>query len=320
MADRIPVIFDTDIGVDDAYALLLAAGSPSIQLLGITTCFGNSSVENCTENALRICELLGLRDVPVARGAEKALLRPKRDYEKSGLFTVHGKDGLGGMRVRLPDPRKKVEQEDAVELMARLVRESPSKVVLVPVGPLTNVALFLMTYPELKGKIDGIAMMGGSAFGGNAYPRGEANIVADPEAAQVVFLSGLRIVMCGLDATDKAYLTKDDREMFRIVGREIGEFYYDMVKEYAAFHESVGRPEGPAMHDSVPVAWLIDPSILELKPARVEIDLDGRYTLGCTVTDFVMRDRRPNAMVAMGIDRERFAELHTEAFKRFGRN
>ena len=154
MADnRVPVIFDTDIGVDDAYALLLAAGSPSIRLLGVTTCFGNASLDDCTENALRICELLGLKDVPVARGAEKALFRPKRDYNR-GMFDVHGKDGLGGMRVRLPEPRKTVEELDAVDLMAKLVRESPSKVVLVPVGPLTNVALFLMTYPELKSRID----------------------------------------------------------------------------------------------------------------------------------------------------------------------
>ncbi len=316
--NRIPVILDTDIGVDDAFALLLAAGSPEIELLGITTCFGNSSVDNCTENALRICELLGL-DVPVARGAEKSLMWPKRDYERSDMLRVHGKDGLGNVRDALPEPEKKAEELDAVDLMAKLVRESPNKVVLVPVGPLTNIAVFLMAYPELKEKIDGIAMMGGSVYGGNAYPRGESNIVADPEAAESVFRSGVKIVMCGLEATEQAYLTRDDREMLRLVGGKPGEFYYDMVKEYTAFHERFGQSEGPCIHDSVPVAWLIDPSVVELKPAYVTVDMDGRYTLGCTAADFIMRDKKPNAMVAMGLNRERFVELHTAAFKRLGR-
>lgn len=330
MSERIPVIFDTDIGIDDAYALLIAAGSPALKLLGITTVFGNTSLDNCSRNALQICELLGL-DVPVAAGARKALMLPERVFDENSPYLVHGRDGLGDISHRLPTPTKKLEDISAVELMAKLVRESEEKVVLIPVGPLTNIAIFLLTYPELHERIDGIALMGGSAYQGNALPRGEANIVADPEAAQVVFQSGIKIMMAGLEVTNTAYITKEDRELFRIVGGRVGEIYCDMVEVYSGFHaRSAGFPErtnpedvnmygAPNMHDSVAVAWLIDPNIVKTVPAFVQVDLDGKYTRGCTATDLRQGPRapRPNVMFGTEIDREAFVKLHTDAFRVF---
>ena len=317
MSYQIPIIFDTDLGVDDAYALLLAAGSPTIRILGITTVFGNNSVENCTDNVQRICELLNL-NVPVAKGASKGLFRKPVDYSDPNQLFVHGEDGLGGKRYMLKESRKPLDEMDAVDMMARLIRRCEDKVVLVPVGPLTNIATFLMTYPELKDRIDGIALMGGAAYGGNALLVGEANIVADPEAAQIVFQSGCRVVMCGLDATNQAYVTKDDLELFKLVGGGIADFYYEMIRHYSDIISKLSpNAPGPALHDSVPVAWLIRPEVLQLQPAFVQVDLDGRYTRTCTATDFLLRDgKKANAMVATGINRESFIELHVNAFKR----
>lgn len=320
MSYRIPIIFDTDIGVDDAFALLLAAGNTSIDILGITTVFGNSSVENCTENALRICELLDLK-VPVAKGASKSLFGEVKDYSLHKNNFVHGADGLGGKRYMLKEPRKKVEECDAVDLMARLIRRSDDKVVLVPVGPLTNIAMFLLTYPELKPQIDGIALMGGAAYGGNMLPLGEANIANDPEAAKIVFQSGIKLVMCGLDATEKAMISKDDREMMRVVGGDVGSFYYEMVKDYVAVSERFDPNRlGPCLHDSVPVAWLINPDIVKMEPCHVEVDIIGQYSKACTVTDVLCRENRPNAMVAFDLNREEFIKLHLDALKHFNRN
>ncbi len=320
MSYRIPIIFDTDIGVDDAFALLLAAGNTSIDILGITTVFGNNSVDNCTENALRICELLDI-NVPVAKGARKSLFGEEKDYTLHKNNFVHGADGLGGKRYMLKDPRKKVEDCDAVDLIARLVRRSDEKVVLVPVGPLTNIAMFLLTYPELKPQIDGIALMGGAAYGGNYLPLAESNIANDPEAAKIVFQSGLKLVMCGLDATEKAMISKDDREMLRVVGGNIGSFYYEMVKDYVAVSERFDPNRmGPCLHDSVPVAWLINPDIVKTEPCHVDVDIIGQYSKGCTVTDVMCRNNKPNAMVAFDIDREEFIKLHLDALKWLNRN
>lgn len=319
MSYRIPVILDTDIGVDDAFALLLAAGNPNIDLLGVTTVFGNNSVDNCTENALRMCELLDL-NIPVAKGASKALFGPARDYTDRKNYYVHGEDGLGGKRYMLKEPRKKVEDCDAVDLIARIVRRHDEKVVLVPVGPLTNIAMFLMSYPELRSQIDGIALMGGAAYGGNALPLGEANIACDPEAAKIVFQSGIKIVMCGLDATEKALISRDDREMLRVVGGDVGTFFYEMIKDYAAMSERFDPTRlGPALHDSVPLAWLINPDIVRTEPCHVDVDITGQYSRACTVTDVMCRDKKPNAMVAFDLNREEFIKLHLDAIKRFNR-
>ena len=316
MTNRIPVIIDTDIGVDDAYALMLAFSSPMLRILGVTTSYGNVSVENSTLNALKILELLDER-VRVARGEEGPLFGKRRIYSSSRGSFMHGKDGLGNRGYMLPTPVHIEVDQDAVSYMASLIDASDVKVTLVALGPLTNIAAFILAYPELRSKIDGIAMMGGSAYGGNTLPAGEANVVADPEAAQIVLRSGVRVVMCGLECTERAYLLKDDLEMFRLVGGSVGRFYYDMTRDYMNATEKMTGAKRAVIHDSVPVAWLINPSVIKARPCHVEIDLSGQYTRACTVTDEICADRKANAMVAFELDRDLFVKMHIDAFRKY---
>lgn len=316
MNGPIPVIIDTDIGVDDAYAVMLAFSSPVLKVLGVTTSYGNVSADDSTVNAIKILELLEKR-CRVAKGEEWPLFGKRRRYSSSRGSFLHGKDGLGNKAYTLPSPLHVETHEDAVSYMAQLIRKSDTKVTLVALGPMTNIALLLLTYPEFKNRIDGIAMMGGSAYGGNTLPAGEANIVADPEAAQIVLQSGVRIVMCGLECTEKAYFIKDDLEMFRLVGGSVGRFYYDMTQDYMNATEKLTGNRRAVIHDSVPVAWLINPSVIKAKPCYIEIDLSGQYTRACTVTDEFCIDRKPNAMMAFELDRDLFVRMHIEAFRRY---
>ncbi|MEG1016675.1 MAG: nucleoside hydrolase [Oscillospiraceae bacterium] len=317
---KIPVCIDCDPGVDDALALMLAAASEELDIIAITTVFGNRPIEQTTKNALKLCELLGLSNVPVARGAAKGLLVPLRDFKKKRAPAIHGEDGLGNMGYMLPEPKKQEENINAIELMAKVVSQSADRVVLVPTGPLTNIAVFLLAHPELHEKIEGIALMGGAMFGGNAMPTAEANIMGDPDAAHIVFKSGVKILMCGLDATMHGYATFEDRELFRICGSKTGEFMFEALKCYVDYYEGLLGKPGCALHDSVPIAWLINPAVITTKPYYVEVDITGHYTRGCTVTDTVGKcDAPPNAMVATGIDREMLIKMHVDAFKKLAK-
>ena len=316
MNGPIPVIIDTDIGVDDAYAVMLAFSSPVLKVLGVTTVYGNVSVEDSTANAIKILELLEKR-CRVSKGEGGPLFGKRRRYSSSRGSFIHGKDGLGNKAYTLPSPLHVETHEDAVTYMAQLIQKSDTKVTLVALGPLTNIALLLLSYPELRSRIDGIAMMGGSAYGGNTLPAGEANIVADPEAAQIVLRSGVRVVMCGLECAEQAYFIKDDLEMFRLIGGSAGRFYYDMTQDYMTAMEKLTGSRRAVIHDSVPVAWLINPSVIKARPVYIEIDLGGQYTRASTVTDEFCTDRKPNAMMAFDLDRELFVKMHIEAFRRY---
>ena len=314
MSRNIPVIIDTDMGVDDAYAVMLAFSSPLIKVLGITTCYGNVSVDSSTQNAIKILELLE-KHARVAKGAAGPLFGKSRNYSNTRGTFLHGKDGLGNVGYTLPEPVHIEVDSDAVSYMASLIEKSDTKVTLISLAPLTNIATMLLAYPDIRQKIDGIAMMGGSIYGGNVLPAGEANIVADPEAAQIVLQSGVRIVMCGLESAEKAYFIKDDLEMFRLIGGSVGRFYYDMSKDYLSASEKLTGERRAVIYDSVPVAWLINPAVIRTRPCYVEIDLNGQYTRACTVTDEDCIDRKPNTMVAFDLDRDLFIKMHTEAFR-----
>ena len=316
MTSQIPVIIDTDMGVDDAYSVMLALSASQLKVLGITTSYGNVSVDTATLNAIKILELLEKR-ARVAKGASGPLFGKARKYTNSRGAFIHGKDGLGNKGYTLSDPVHIEVESDAVDYMASLIEKEETKVTLVSLGPLTNIASLILAYPELRSRIDGIAMMGGSAYSGNTLPAGESNIVADPEAAQIVFQSGLRIVMCGLEATEKAYFIKDDLEMFRLIGGSVGRFYYDMTQDYAAALEKLSGEKRAVIHDSVPMAWIINPSVLKVRPCHVEVDLTGQYTRACTVTDEVCAGVRPNAMVAFDLDRDLFVRMHIDAFRQY---
>lgn len=307
---KIPVIMDCDPGHDDAIALMLALGNEKIDVKAVTTSAGNQTPEKTLNNALRVLSFLGRDDIEVAQGALKPLMRDLIIAPE-----VHGDSGLDGPYI--PEPSFKASERRAVDVIADVLRNSEEKVTLIPTGPLTNIATFLLTYPELRDKIERISLMGGAADGGNWTPSAEFNILVDPEAADVVFKSGVPIVMCGLDVTHKAQVYDEDIEKFRGLSNATGKLVAELLDFFAIFHkdERFGF-KGAPLHDPCAVAYVIDPSIIETKKCHVEIETKGEFTLGATVVDYNDISRKEkNADVAFNIDREKFIEMIYDAVK-----
>lgn len=312
--EKIKIIMDVDTGIDDAFAICLARGSKEFDILGITTSYGNRPVGVTTENTLKILELIGREDIPVAKGAAKPMIKEYNPPEKS---IVHGKDGLGDLKKPLPKPKKKIEPVSAVEFMARRLRESNEPVTLIPVGPMTNVATLIMTSPELLPKIKEIVMMGGSTLKGNATPVAEANIMRDPESAYVIFNSGVPIKMACLDATWNGYIGFDELEEYKKNGNEISEILCDMCEIYAEHYRERMKNPGLAMHDSLTLAWILRPELVKSQKYYVTVDINGRYTYGMTVTDVKnTMKQEPNAEVSLDVDREPFIQMIKDAIEK----
>ncbi len=313
---KIPVILDLDTGVDDAMALALAAASDRLEILGLTAVYGNRPADETAYNTLKMAEQLGL-EVPVAKGASRALLDPPIDYSLQPVVDIHGADGLGNCAGMIPAPKGSLSPLTACELMAEILSASREKVTLIATGPLTNVALFLLGYPHLHGKIERILFMGGAAHGGNLRPSVEANAGHDPEAAAVVLTSGLPVCMFGLDATMGCFITEEERLSMADMGKT-GAFLSACLAGYSGIYRALAGLPGAVLHDSLPVAWLIDPSVAEMRDYHVEMDLDGAGTRGCTVTDVgAIWRREPNAKVAMSADREKSIRMQLDAVKKF---
>lgn len=307
---KIPVIMDCDPGHDDAIALMLALGNEKIDVKAVTTSAGNQTPDKTLNNALRILSFLGRDDIEVAQGALKPLMRDLIIAPE-----VHGDSGLDGPYI--PEPSFKASERTAVDVIADVLRNSEEKVTLIPTGPLTNIATFLLTYPELRDKIERISLMGGAADGGNWTPAAEFNILVDPEAADVVFKSGVPIVMCGLDVTHKAQVYDEDIEKFRGLSNATGKLVAELLDFFAIFHkdERFGF-KGAPLHDPCAVAYVIDPSIIETKKCHVEIETKGEFTLGATVVDYNdISKKEKNADVAFNIDREKFIQMIYDAVK-----
>jgi inosine-uridine nucleoside N-ribohydrolase len=297
-----PIILDVDPGHDDAVAIMLACGAPELELLGVTTVAGNVPLEKTTRNALRVLSLVGRPGVPVAAGAAAPLVRPLRTAED-----IHGESGLEGPEI--PDASFGVAERGATGLIADAVSGSPEPVTLVPVGPLTNVALFLREHPELKERIARISLMGGSIGLGNTTPAAEFNVYVDPEAAREVFNSGLPITMSGLDVTHKAGAGPAQRERLRSLGR-VGLVAAELLEYFAATYEGIFGFDAPPLHDAVAVAAVLEPALLETRPMRVDVECESELTRGETVCDFYgVTGKPPNAEVGVGLDREGFFEL-----------
>jgi purine nucleosidase/pyrimidine-specific ribonucleoside hydrolase len=298
----IPVLLDCDPGHDDAIALLLALGSDELDLRGVTTVAGNQTLEKTTANAIRVLELAGRAEIPVAAGAGRPLVREPRVAED-----VHGETGLDGPD--LPPPQADPSPQHAVDFLAERIEGAT----LVATGPLTNVALLLARYPEAKP--ERIVLMGGAIAEGNVTPAAEFNIWADPEAAQRVFTSGLDVTMVGLDVTHKALVNPDQ---LRGAGR-IGEVVTELLEFYGGFHRSVYGWDGSPIHDAVAVAHVIDPELLEVERLNVRIDTESELCRGRTVVDVWRRTGlEPTANVAVGIDPERFVDLLQQRLARLG--
>jgi inosine-uridine nucleoside N-ribohydrolase len=270
------VIVDADPGVDDALALLLAMRSPELKIEAITAVAGNVPLELTLANALRMVEIAGRAGIPVAAGAKAPLLRR--------LVTAayaHGNNGLGG--AVFPEPKIKPTAEPAAELIRRIVRKYPGEVTLIPVGPLTNIATALQADPELAGLVRSIVMMGGSLSGGNITPAAEFNVYVDPEAARIVFQSGISITMVGLDVTRKTSLTAEHLRVLEAAQNPVSQAAAQIARNAIAHNREQGFVVGPNMHDSLAIAAVLDPSILRFKDFYVDVETTGELTAGETV-------------------------------------
>jgi len=270
------IIIDTDPGVDDALAILLALRSPELKVEAITPVAGNVPLDYTLPNALKLVEIAGRTDVPVAGGAAHPLVRRLITGEH-----VHGNNGLAG--VEFPEPKIKPVAETAPEMIRKIVNANPGEISIVAVGPLTNVALALRADPALAVKLKSIVIMGGSLSGGNVTPASEFNLYVDPEAARVVFDAGVSLTMVGLDVTRKVLFT-DQRLKALEVAKNPSGIAAAKIMESTIEHLSRGsHPMVEAMHDPLTVANLIDPGILTLKEYYIEVETEGEFTAGETI-------------------------------------
>ncbi|AEH51287.1 nucleoside hydrolase [Pseudothermotoga thermarum] len=297
------IILDCDPGHDDAFAILLAASSKEIELLGVTTVAGNSTLFNTSRNARIVLDMFDI-DVPVYPGCAKPILR-----ELVTAPEIHGSTGLDG--AQLPQPKRSIESLHAVDFIAQML-EKYDDVVLVPTGPLTNVALFMLKYPHLVKKISSIVLMGGGIAFGNITPVAEFNIFVDPEAAKIVFNSGVPIVMAPLDLTHQIIAT--DREVERL--RKMGDKFNilaDLLTFFKSTYRNIFGIEGVPLHDPATIMYLVRPDIFEFDDYYVDVETKGELTCGQTVVDIWKRSgKRPNARVLTKVNRGKFFEIFFE--------
>jgi inosine-uridine nucleoside N-ribohydrolase len=317
------VIIDTDPGVDDAFALLLAMRSPELKIEGITPVAGNVPLELTLPNALRMVEIAGRTDIPVAAGAPHPLMRR--------LVTAtyaHGENGLGG--AVFPAPKTKPIAEPAPAFIRRIVRQYPGEVTLITLGPQTNLATALALDPELAHLIKGVTMMGGSLSGGNVTPSAEFNVYVDPEAARMVFQSGIPVTMVGLDVTRKTELTEAHVKRLESTQTAVSQAAAKIARNEYNLSRAQGSGRGPNMHDPLAMASFLDPSLLTWRDYYVDVETQGELTAGETVgyrpsesglrgsaptlagtkTSVMLRDKyTPNTQVAVDVNSPRFFEL-----------
>ncbi|TCS91730.1 non-specific riboncleoside hydrolase [Keratinibaculum paraultunense] len=295
------LIIDTDPGIDDVVAIAIALFDETLDVELITTVAGNVDVERTTNNALKLVEFLG-RDVPVAKGARKPLM-----VDLENASEIHGKSGLDGYEFK--EPSRKPLEDKAIVAMKNVIMESDSAITLMAIGPLTNIALLLSVYPEVKKNIQEIVFMGGSTTRGNKTPMGEFNMVTDPEAADIVFKSGLPIVMCGLDLGEKVLIYLEDSEKIRKLNKT-GEMIYSLFKHYrgGSFYK------GLKIYDSFAIAYILKPEMFETKDCYVAIETFSSLTRGCTVVDLNNCWRKePNVKVCLNVNESEFKKWLIEA-------
>ena len=308
MSEKIKVILDCDVGHDDAIALMLGAAHPEIDLIGICAVAGNQILPKTLRNTLNVVQHLEL-DIPVYRGMDRPMVR-----EQVIADCIHGETGLDGP---VFEPlRIKEQKEHAVEFIIRTLMESEEKITLVPVGPLSNIGMALRLEPKITERIEKIVLMGGAYGLGNLTPAAEFNIFADPEAAHVVFSSGVPIVMMGLDLTNQALADMSVIERMESIGNKAGKLFGDMMRFTFETQRLFELEAGP-VHDVTAMAYVVRPDIFETRPAYVEVCLDKGSCYGRTVCDFCgLSGKQPNALVGMGLDLEKFWNLVEENLRR----
>lgn len=303
------IILDSDPGHDDAVAIMLALSNEKLDLLAITVEAGNQTLEKTGRNTLNLVEYFNV-DIPVALGESHPLKKKLETCPK-----IHGESGLDGFN--FPKTKRQFDNLSAAELMRKILLEN-DKVTLVPTGPLTNIAILLTKYPEVKPHIEEIVLMGGSIGFGNVTPAAEFNIFVDPEAADIVFRSGLVIKMMGLDVTRKVKLTFDMLNDFRKISNKASVLFCDLMKVFIDNQKNVFGFEGAPLHDPVTIAYLIDPSIVTLKEMNTEIDVSGGPSYGRTNCDqFNYLNRKPNSFVAIDIDINKYWKIIKNGLENF---
>ncbi|TDP91406.1 pyrimidine-specific ribonucleoside hydrolase [Leucobacter luti] len=296
-----PIIIDTDPGIDDALAIMLAAASPEVELLGIVAVAGNVGIEYTAPNAAALADLLGL-DCPVGRGSSSPLWRTP-EYAPQ----VHGENGFGGYSL----PASERVLEPGVPLLARLIESSADPVTVVAIGPLTNIALLMAEYPETAQKVERFVIMGGGTLRdtGNATPTAEFNIAFDPEAAVRVFGFGVPITMVGLNATHQALVGAQHLPDLMASGGPAAQMVAHLLGSYSDDANADSGDTGMAQHDSLALAAVLDPAVIGTEHYRVDVENTGRLTTGMTVVDYLGRWGTPNCDVAFDVDVPRFRAL-----------
>jgi purine nucleosidase len=305
------IILDCDPGHDDAIAILLAAGSEDLELTAITTVAGNQTLDKTTLNARRVCTVAGLHDVPVFAGCDRPLLGPQITAGE-----IHGDSGLDGPV--FGEPTVPVRDEHAVDYLVRTLMAEGEDITLVPTGPLTNVAAALVREPRIAGRVREVVLMGGAYTRGNRTPAAEFNIMADPEAAALVFRAGWPVTMVGLDLTRQALATPAVVERIRALDSEVSRMVTGLLDFYGASYRKAGEGGrgrqvgdcGPPLHDPCAVARVAAPGLVTVRDAFVAVETKGEWTSGMTVTDFTGSLGRPvNAQVATTLDVDGFWNL-----------
>ena len=305
MPQRRKIIIDTDPGQDDAVAILLALASPELEVLGITAVAGNVPLALTARNARIICELAGRPDMRVFAGCDAPLHRKLVTAEH-----VHGKTGLDGPQ--LAEPTMPLQSQHAVEFLIETLRREPAhSVTLCPLGPLTNIASAFLRAPDIVARVQQIVLMGGAYFEvGNITPAAEFNIYVDPEAADIVFTSGIPLVVMPLDVTHKALTNRARIEAFRAMGTEPGRMVAEWTDFFEHFDMQKYGAEGAPLHDPCVIAYLLDPSLFTGRHINVAIETGSELTLGMTVADWWGVTQRPaNALFIGGVDADQFYTL-----------
>ncbi len=307
---RRPIILDCDPGHDDAIAILLAANNPELELLGITVSTGNQTLKKTARNALNVCDYLNV-EVPVAQGAPRPLVRDLQIAED-----IHGESGLDGVDFQTHD--RHLDERHAVDFIIETLLQSGSPITMVTTGPMTNLAMALRRAPKIKDNIREVVLMGGSFGYGNVSPAAEFNILVDPEAAHIVFSSGLKVTMVGLDATRQVLVLPDIVKRMENINSRASDLFVKLMKVFNENQRKIfGLPGGP-LHDPLTIAYLTDPEVLRTKHVHCSVDLSHGESHGRTNCDmFGYLGKEANTHVATEVDVTRFWDIVEAAIRRY---
>ena len=304
------VILDTDPGIDDALAFILLKAMPEVELQVITVTHGNTTVEKCTTNALKLVELLGMQDIPVAIGANQPLVKALSVAEET-----HGDTGLG--HAVLPPPTITAAKENAANLIIEIVNANPGEITILCIGPVTNLALALLKEPSLRKKIKNVVSMAGTIhYPGNATPSSEYNVFCDPESFDILLRSGIDLTIVPLDVTYQCLFTKDHVARLKGARADIAEFIDRSTAFYMEFHAEYQGIQGCAINDPLAAAILVKPELVTFRDYYLDIELHGDFTTAKISADhFKATGNPPNAKVAMEVDVEAFMDFFIERVK-----